>query len=75
MEKSYIKPWEKTFEIRKAYIDKNPQGEPDFRACYGVFYKNTDNRPNTRYYSCRIDAMRGAAQIYNRVEKLLLGLK
>lgn len=70
-----MKPWQTQFEIREAYVEKihHVSGASDFVLRYGVFYKGTDNRPNKRYYSMRKDAERGAAQIYNRIEKVLLG--
>jgi hypothetical protein len=70
-----MKPWQSQFEIREAYIEKiyHLTGASDFVRRYGVFYKGTDKRPNERYYSGRKDAERGAAQIYNSIERTLLG--
>lgn len=70
-----MKPWQSQFEIKEAYIEKihHLTGASDFVRRYGVFYKGTDKRPNERYYSGRKDAERGAAQIYNSIERTLLG--
>lgn len=70
-----MKPWQTQFEIKEAYVEKidGVFGASDFVRRYGVFYKGTDKRPNERYYSGRKDAERGAAQIYNAIERALLG--
>lgn len=77
MLKSKSKPWEKMFKVDKVLrqLPHNTwQGrEGDWVESITVLNKDTGEPVTKRFYSRAIDARRGAAQIYNRIEKVLLG--
>ena len=72
-EKSSVKRWEAMFHV----IPQPDSGTVDhqyvYRARWMVCLKGTMNQATARFYSQKKDAERGAAQIYNHIEKSLLG--
>ena len=68
-----MKKWQTMFEIRRVETNRPTDDGLYQRVSFGVFIKGTDERPNKRWYSYEKDAERGAAQIFNKIEKTLLG--
>lgn len=77
MLKSKPKPWEKMFKVDKVLrqlpCDSWQGREGDWVQSITILNKETGEPVTKRFYSRAVDARRGAAQIYNRIEKVLLG--
>lgn len=73
--KSSHKEWQKVFYIGEVHYQKDWGDHPqtdDWTYAWGVYNKATDELVTKRKYSGWNDACRGAAQIYNHIEKSLL---
>lgn len=73
-----MKAWQNMFEVKRGLKVDAPEGNsswafPHRTYAFSVYKKGTDERVTQRWYSMERDAQRGAAQIYNQIEKKLLG--
>lgn len=69
------KPWESYFYVSQVFYQKDWGDHPstgDWTQAYTVFCKETREPVTVRRYKLLQDAKRGAAQIYNKIEKTLL---
>lgn len=69
-----MRKWMSEFEVKcvERTLITNPFVATTKKS-WGVFVKGREVRANDRWYGTRIDAERGAAQIFNKIEKSLLG--
>lgn len=77
MSKNKPKAWERMFEVgtilRQLPYNTWQGKEGDWVESITVLNKETGEPVTERFYSRTIDARRGAAQIFNRIEKVLFG--
>lgn len=66
-----MKEWEKYFAVQWSSMWSINRGA--WHQCYRIFNLSNGSLATKRGYSHERDAKRAAAQIYNRIDKILLG--